>query len=599
MNNWVEDAQQININEINFDDFVAKTSAVEDYMQNNKLILIAPKGYGKTLLLKLKYKMNRDENKDILFIPHDTPLDSFDLPLGIPYKNIDLLEDKNIWECLWEISIGTSIVLNYAFNDNDDSSLEDFQQEIDDIGLNLNEYRVHIEKIIKKISNNHGLSRFQKTLINPSFILRTLLFGDLQNNISSLEKLASEIYQYCLSIGRPTYVFIDRIDQAFERFPFSLWQKSQLGLIQAVFALTSSSRQIKIYTSIRKEALSNQRNVLNANFKSIISELKYSENELEHIFQRAIKYYEKISNSEPIKEFVNFDHIENTWSNDSSEELFKYIYRHTFQRPRDFIEIGKNIHLEIARNSFDRNQFIDIVNNTPAISIQEQYLDEIKKFTTSIENIIDDPWFFSSINSNVLTYDNLVGICERYNLSNNNIQKCSAANGGSCKTCEGANHIFCDFYKIGLLGIVLFDEKKGINIQHFELAGDVQSLHLPSSKYYLIHPAFDYYIKSLQGNTNFSPVKGVKIGYNCLWEDEFEIFIVLCQLRAIINEVKTPKIETYFKEFEKAVHEDNEIEIKENSARIKNILSSDGLTNGSQFITNILTSLDLITKHFV
>ncbi len=351
-NYWVEDAQHLNINEIDFSNFVVKTSGVEDFMQTNKLILVAPKGYGKTLLLKLKYKKLKKENESIIFIPYNTPLDSFDLPLGVPYKNLNLLEDKGIWEYLWEIALGTSIILNNALHENEDGSLEDFKEEIMD--LKLVEYKKHTEKIIEKILNNENLSAFQKTLINPSYILRTLLFqDDLQNNVIHLEKLSGNIYQYCLSIKRPIYTFIDRIDQAFEKFSYPLWQKSQLGLIQAIFALTSSTRQIKIFTSIRKEALANQSNVLNANFQTIISELSYSESELKQIFHNAIKYYEDINSEEPIKKFVHMDEVQNAWSPAYKEDLFRYIYRHTFQRPRDFIAIGKNIHLEIAKKNFD------------------------------------------------------------------------------------------------------------------------------------------------------------------------------------------------------------------------------------------------------
>lgn len=597
-NYWVEDAQQLDISEIDFDNFVVKTSGVDDFMQKNKLILTAPKGYGKTLLLKLKYKASKEENKSIIFIPHNTPLDSFDLPLGIPYKNLDSLEDRGIWEYLWEIAIGTSIVLNNALHDNEDNSLDDFKEDFLNLDLKLIEYKKHIEKIINKILDNITLSDYLKTQINPSFILRVLLFDDLNNNIIYLGRLSSEIYQYTLSIKKPVYIFIDRIDQAFEKFSFSLWQKSQLGLIQAIFALTSSGRQIKIYTSIRKEALSNQSNALNANFKSIISELQYSKFELQQIFNNAIKYYENINTSEPIKKFVNFDFIENKWSNDYNENLFNYIYRHTFQRPRDFIEIGKNIHLEIARKNFNSSKFVEIVNNTPAISIKEQYLDEIKKFTKSIENIIDDPWFFSNINTNILNFDDLVNICERYNLSNNKITTCIAKNGGNCIDCKGANHIFCDFYKIGLIGIVHFDETKDKNMQHFELAGNAQSSHIPKSDFYLIHPAFDHYIKSLQGNTKFAPVKGVKVGYNCEWKEEYNICIILDRLNHYIKDTNNSLLKEHFKKFEAAINSKNKKLIKKESLEIKEIAKSEGLVSASQFIANILTSVDMITEIF-
>ncbi len=521
---WVEDAQKLDINDIEIDNFLARTSAIDDFMQKNKLAIIAPKGYGKTLLLKLKHKYYRDNYSDSIFVPNATQLDSFDLKLAIPHKNIDILKEDNIWEKLWIIALGTSAILNY-FVDDSGRSLLDFRSDLIKICKELHEYRKNTVDIIDRIIEHGKLSLYKKVLTNPSFILRTLLFDNMQHNLAAIDRLATEVYQYCLVIKQPIVMFIDRIDQAFEQYPSVIWEKTQVGLIEAIFAITSSSSQLKIHASIRKEALANYQDVLLANYQSIMSNLEYSESELKEIFQNAIRYYEKINALEPINEFVSLKKVNNAWSKE--EDIFRYIYRHTFQRPRDFIAIGNSIHKEITRQNYDESVFIDIVNKVPAISIEKQYLNEIEKFTWFISDVIDDPCFYANINTNVLEYETLVEICEYYNLSKGKVVKCNAKESGSCEGCDGANHIFSELYKIGLIGVVKFDETKNQYIQHFEIAGNISAKNLPISKYYLLHPAMDYYIKGLQGNANYMPIKKIKVGYKCIWQDEYEAYVII------------------------------------------------------------------------
>ena len=593
---WVEDAQKIDINDIEVNDFLAITSAIEDFMQKNKMAIVAPKGYGKTLLLKLKHKFYRDNYGDSIFIPHATPLDSFDLKLAIPHRNTDILKEDQIWEKLWIIAIGTSAILNY-FADEDKRSLYDLRSDILDICKDLHEYRKNTVDIIERVLDYGRLSSLKKVLTNPSFILRTLLFDNMQNNIMAIDKLSTEIYQYCLIIKQPIVIFIDRIDQAFEQYPAVMWEKAQIGLIEAIFAMTSSSSQLKIHASIRKEALANYQDVLLANYQSIISYLEYSELELKEIFQNAIRYYEKIDTIEPINQFVNLKKVNNAWSKE--EDIFQYIYRHTFQRPRDFIAIGNHIHKEIMRQNYNEDTFIEIVNTIPAISIEKQYLNEIEKFTKFISDVIDDPYFYANINLNVMEFNTLVSVCETYNLSKGKIESCNAKKSGSCEGCDGANHIFSELYKIGLIGVVKFDETKNRYIQHFEIAGNISAKNLPISRYYLLHPAMDYYIKGLQGNTNYIPIKNIKVGYKCIWQDEYEAYVILGRIKNDLSQTQHTKLEEKFCDIYSAFDEQNYELVVKTTKELKEALEQCEATRKREIYKKLEEVINIANKLYM
>ena len=76
MRPWIIDARELDINQPVEREQILSTPAIEDFLDfdnKNKTVVAAPKGYGKTLLIK--YKRHSYEDRGYLLIPQNTMVD--------------------------------------------------------------------------------------------------------------------------------------------------------------------------------------------------------------------------------------------------------------------------------------------------------------------------------------------------------------------------------------------------------------------------------------------------------------------------------------------------------------------------------------------
>ena len=120
---WVEDAQQLTeLRDLSSSQgsVLLRTTEVEEFLSNLTLsshALVAPKGFGKTLVLKLK-RISLQEN-DYRCFPFSPIVDRpSNKPPILPNEIINVLENSDNWETLWNIAF--SICLIKGFQDDRD-----------------------------------------------------------------------------------------------------------------------------------------------------------------------------------------------------------------------------------------------------------------------------------------------------------------------------------------------------------------------------------------------------------------------------------------------------------------------------------------------
>jgi hypothetical protein len=120
---WVEDAQQLTeTKELNSsqNSVLLRTPEVEEFLSNINLpshALVAPKGFGKTFVLKLKrISLQEAYYKCLPSSPIvDRPMNK---PPILPDEKIDILEHSDNWGTLWNIAFSVCLIKNLQ-EDND------------------------------------------------------------------------------------------------------------------------------------------------------------------------------------------------------------------------------------------------------------------------------------------------------------------------------------------------------------------------------------------------------------------------------------------------------------------------------------------------
>src|SRR5215475_7469465 len=112
---WVEDAQQLTeLKDLSSSQgsVLLRTTEVEEFLSNLNLsshALVAPKGFGKTLVLKLKrISLQESDYRCFPFSPIvDRPSNK---PPILPNEIINVLESSDNWETLWNIAFSICLV---------------------------------------------------------------------------------------------------------------------------------------------------------------------------------------------------------------------------------------------------------------------------------------------------------------------------------------------------------------------------------------------------------------------------------------------------------------------------------------------------------
>jgi hypothetical protein len=177
---------------------------------------------------------------------------------------------------------------------------------------------------------------------------------------------------------------------------------------------------------------------------------------------------------DPIRAFLGHGSLRNSYTGEH-EDAFDYVYRHTFQRPRDLMSIGarlSSLSIEQRRDA----EIVKRVVNDAATIIAGEYLAEIEPYLSGAD--LQALW--AVIPGPVMTPAELNGVMERFDTE-------GAAAGGLA-----GRQVLTLLYKTGLLGYTVEDVAAGGLTQRFVAPGERTfdaDATLPGTSHYLMHPA--------------------------------------------------------------------------------------------------------------
>ena len=486
--NWAVDGQ---FADENYQDLIFTNSAIEKFLSSHaQFIVVASKGMGKTLLMRLKRDRVQAERPGIVVIPQDSPSDYVNLTGTYEKGILSLMATQSFWEDVWKVAIHTSILLNFphkAMPEQQSSAIKELSRL--DLPGDLQ------QSLIAAFKGEFHVHR------TPSSILSLLL----STSTSKLEKLRRAAPQILddLSIryvNSACFVFIDSFDQAIENFlpgDLEAWAAAQVGLLRAAWHISRHNRHIKVYVTIRQEAYSSFGGTERNNSKGSVLLLRYSKDDLRSLFRKAIAHYEGLGTEE---EFVGLPSIYNEYVK-QKEDVFDYIHRHLINVPRWFTILGGRLSelpkkQQLANKKDYENRLENvrkIVNDVSAELARDYICSEMKLFFRDVDPIEMTRELFSRAHSTVLSFSNVDYLSKLLT------------------TRYGWKHPFSLLYNLGLLGLV--QPKPGSTTRYqvfkkpYEFDWGFNNI-LPEDKRtpYLLHPAVHFLITTLNPNCKFSAV---------------------------------------------------------------------------------------------
>lgn len=453
---WNIDADRIKLDDQWDGISLIRNKEIDNFLEkDDKLFVVAAKGLGKTLLLKAKSKRLRDGHGDAIHIPKTELCEKIGKSLeDISYSRdeFEKFHTRKQWHSIWTLCLYVTLCQHRDIN---------MPLELDRMFSGSRNLTSNLNILLKERARLHELSGY----------------------VSSC--LASSIAE----INMSTYIYIDNIDEAFDDYVGYLideklgqrgakaWIFSQLGLMDAAKQLYHLNRHIKVYTSIRIEAFNSSSSATDLQMQDYCCFLKYSKSEVEKIFKDNIQHMNPVDLCEPdakdpIRSFLGMSTIDHPIVKSNghkvAEKMFDYLYRHTFGRPREIVYMGKRIK---DIRPVDRTiETIRGLVNECAHKLFDQYEKEFIPFFDAQEFEL----FSRYVKSSILARKNIEMIANKIKDENRLYP-----------------HVFCSFYKKGLLGFVKRDSGNKA-VQHFEPIGEKlfeSDGCLPKSKFYLIHPA--------------------------------------------------------------------------------------------------------------
>ena len=482
MRGWNTDAQFAHdLSEQN----IFLTHRMSRYLDSNdSSIIVAPKGMGKTLLLRYKRHLLSSDYKGQIIIPENSTADYVRLPYSLSKRIQFLLEDSSFWLALWELSIVLSVFLHYPHRNlsinEKDHLLASFS-------------RAPLEKQITQQLINAISGKWTRKY-EPSYILSDILSAPV-SNIHKLQRYAEVHFYPAFSkiVASATYIFIDSLDQELgSHFPENLkiWEAGQHGLIKAAWEISRRNRHVKVFTAVRQEAYSSYSGEDKNEIRGAATFLEYSEGDLQDIFKKSILVYEGIESTE---HFLGTSMCTNI-ALKKEENPIAFINRNLLPTPRWWMILGDSISNNRKGNYADNNGVIlsRLVRQLSLELVRDYLISEMKIFFPNADPNLYMNDFFGLIGTNVLSLENLQRIEQVY--KNKYIE-------------NAIHHPFCMLYNLGLLGVIV--DQGGSYSQSFNKPWQFKLKYestLPISKtgFFVIHPALYEIIYSV--NPRFSVV---------------------------------------------------------------------------------------------
>ena len=241
---WIVDADLLQSSDFD-NDLLYRTDVVNSFMNNDrKLGINAPKGLGKTFLLK--HKRIESQKSGVICLPRDSMLDIMEKIMPSESMFRYLLEYTN-WVDLWQLSICIALIKEViVFPSNNQ-----FQQLVQD---NI---------LLGRLFNN-------ELIVSTCQAMNYIIKSD-RSLVREAQKAIPELMSIVKTIRQPVHLFIDKTDQALrdqiQILPGStemshgphnklIWIYGQLALAEAAYKHLIQNSHVKVYFGVRSEVFS-------------------------------------------------------------------------------------------------------------------------------------------------------------------------------------------------------------------------------------------------------------------------------------------------------------------------------------------------------
>src|SRR5262252_8726646 len=408
MRAWTVDADDIRVAE-DFDEaLLHRTPEIDSFLRSDrddKFIVIATKGFGKTLLLKARRILYQQDGRAIC-LPNDSLLDK---PIGDKIFGREALAFFSAsslpWSKVWLTAIAVTVL-----------------KHVDAVGgLKVNARLTHL---IGDQQLHSVIDHFVRLLdFSPS---------DLQRCAADTD---GHLVPRLRSLKTSLALFIDGIDEYFSKhvedqtvnasvtgeLAPDIWYYAQLGLVEVAYQLRRINHHLKVFAAIRKEAYARlpQRTAMAQQYRGSAVDIVYSPESLREIFVNNIRLLKTdrmvLPNrlrSNPLEAFLGRIHVTHTYTRED-EDAFDYVCRHTLLRPRDLMTIGERLGALRPEERRDEYRLKESVNQA-ATEIAYEYLAEIAPHLGNLE--IDR--FLHRLPGHILTREEVEQLFAEHNEGN-------------------------------------------------------------------------------------------------------------------------------------------------------------------------------------
>lgn len=440
---------------------------IEEFLSTNgsdrKRVLVAGKGLGKTLLLKKKaYVYREDANRRSFTQTQRSLVSKVHHFLGgrLSYET-ELLSDYWKWYDIWMCAIGIPIWSHVA-----------------------KEHGVDFPDQIKKL-----VSRPE----DPIYLILDELTSS-KKKIVDCNAVTREVRSFLSTATQQYAMFIDNTDEGLQHMigvdthaastskkggkqASDIWIAAQLGLLEVAKEFKSSYPRIRLFVTIRKEAYDKYPGHTSSTLPDLCCALHYAKEDVLKIFENNIALVEDKnlaypgSRDDPIHALLG----DTTWAHwrvkdekgePVREGLFDAFYRHTLGRPRDLMIVGEKIcNITPPTNRADTNNLRKVAREAS----DEIFTDYKKECVPYWDERYEE--LFQQIPSAIIRRKDAIRLAKNFQEKN-----------------PGLENPLVFFAKRGLLGYICVDHTKK-PIQKFLMPGMGEiDYKLPVSPLYFFHP---------------------------------------------------------------------------------------------------------------
>lgn len=491
---------------------IFENRAIHEFVETDHFIcVVAPKGMGKTVLLRKKRDFLEREGAGKLIIPGEKHVDFVQRPPSFEKSFSARFPDILFWKGLWESALFASIALNAPYDPRIATVLGDFADAMP---------RMLKAFVATYLDKKRPVRQAVPSTIVSEFLTGTYAAFEKFQRRAALELETAVIH----NVRQSVHVLIDSFDQtllemcqlAHDRLDTDTWCAGQLGLLKAAWHINRHNPHIKIVCSVRSEAYANFRDDDRQAMHSAVLTLAYQRGELRRLVDVLVSQYE---NAETLDDFLGFS------EGPGGEAPFDYMLRHTMARPRGLSVVGSMLHRSVGE-ALDpderREQFARIVAEESPRDIVDQYLmAEMRHFLNFLDTQEKVEFIWRNLPANILSPRDLARITHRF----------AKRFGYEPESCQP----FGELYNIGLLGHVAAGADAGRHQQRFRKTNDFSwngEGCLPRSNHYLVHPALTHTIRAF--NPQYRTHGKIRVGQDLDWgaaeeavvdEDRISIFV--------------------------------------------------------------------------